>query len=130
MHRVIGESAWAIIGVRLGAVVKEAQMTGVDVALESLEPVAVSNDGLDYALTVWQHIGLQVRQGRWLLSRTQVGPDNASALLRWIRDSFHFLLEVRFGGLVGHVDAVAVGVELPAVVDTPQAGLFVSPKEQ
>ena len=40
------------------------------------------------------------------------------------------VLKVGLGGLVGHVDAVAVDVELPAVVDAAQAGFFVAAEEQ
>src|SRR5205823_1720286 len=42
----------------------------------------------------------------------------------------HLLLEVAFGGLVGHVDASAVDGELPAVVDAADASLLVAAEEQ
>jgi hypothetical protein len=40
------------------------------------------------------------------------------------------VLEIGFGGLVGHVYARAVDGELPAVIDAADAPLFVSAKEE
>ena len=39
-------------------------------------------------------------------------------------------LKFDLGGLVGHVDAGAVDVELPAVIHAAQAGFFVAAEEQ
>jgi hypothetical protein len=42
----------------------------------------------------------------------------------------HLVLEVALGRLGGHIDAGAGRVELPAVVDAAQTGLFVASEEQ
>ena len=61
----------------------------------------------------------------------EVRPDDAAALLASGRRSRVTLcLKSRLGRLVGHVDAGAVDVELPAVVDAAQPGFFVAPEEQ
>src|SRR2546430_13330445 len=57
-------------------------------------------------------------------------PDQAGALHAGIRDGLHLLLEVAFLGLVGHVDAPAADVELPAVVHAAQAFGFVAAVEE
>ena len=63
-------------------------------------------------------------------ARAHVDPDDAAALAGRVRHGFDFGPEIRLGGLIGHVDAVAGGVELPAVVDAAQAGFFVAAEEQ
>jgi hypothetical protein len=40
------------------------------------------------------------------------------------------VFEVRLGRFVGHIDAVAVNVEFPAVVNATQAALFVATEEE
>jgi hypothetical protein len=39
-------------------------------------------------------------------------------------------LEIRLGRFVGHVHTPTARIELPAVIDAPQAALFIAPKEQ
>jgi len=91
----------------------------VDVAFERLHPVALALVDLD--ARVRQQRGLEVGQRRRRLTRPEIGPDEAGALHARIGDGPHLLLEVALLGLVGHVDAPAADVELPAVVHAPKA---------
>ena len=112
----------------LNAVGTLRAVRGVDVTLEDLEPVR----GLLVRprLRARQHIAFEIRQRRRCRPRAEIRPDDASALVRRIGRRLHFVFEVGFGGLVGHVDAVALGVELPAVIHAPQARFFVASEEQ
>src|ERR1043166_7928644 len=77
-----------------------------------------------------EHIGFEVGQRRRLASRAHVRPDNPAAFFARVRNGFDFALEVRLGGLIGHVHARAVGRELPPVVDASEAGLLVAAEEE
>ena len=67
---------------------------------------------------------------RRLCAWSEVGPHDAAALVCRIRHGLDFGFEVGLRRLVRHVDAVAVDVELPAVVDAAQAGFFIAAEEQ
>src|SRR3972149_4343450 len=73
---------------------------------------------------------LVLGQGRLLLLRSHVDPDQAAPLRRRVSRRLDLLLEVRLRRLRGHVDAVAFRVELPAVVDAAQAALLVAAEEE
>src|SRR5579864_1771213 len=105
-------------------------MAGVDAALQSLHPVVLLDVSGDDALLRWDKRPLWPRQSRTFLGRTHIDPDDASGFLGRIRRGSDFVLEVGFGWLIGHIDARAVGGELPAVVDTSDATFFVSAEEQ
>ena len=64
-------------------------------------------------------------RGRVVLARPHVDPGDA-ATLRAVGTpcALNLVLEVALGWLVGHVDAVARGVELPAVVHAAHAALL------
>ena len=80
-------------------------------------------------LAVLQHVRLEVRQRRRRLARSHVGPDHAATLSRRVGLDAHLVLEVALGGLRRHVDAGAVHVELPAVIDAAQSFFFVAAEE-
>src|SRR5438270_179876 len=77
-----------------------------------------------------QHVGFEIGQRRRVLARTQIGPDDAAALSGGIGVCFDLVPEVTFGGFIRHVDAGAIGGELPAVVDASEALLLVATEEQ
>ena len=125
----MGEGVWVKL-FRAGCpVVQEAQVAGVDVAFERLQPVALAQDGTDEPLAVRQHVGIEVGQRRWRRARPHVRPDHTAAFSTGIRGHFDLVLEVALRRLVRHVDAVAVHVELPAVIDAAQPTFLVSAEE-
>src|ERR1700722_11157707 len=63
------------------------------------------------------------------VGRTQIGPNDAPSLMGGVRADLHLRLEERVRRLRRHVDAGAVAIELPAVVNAPQAALFVAAEE-
>ena len=71
-----------------------------------------------------------MRHRRWGLPRPHVGPDDPSAVDAGIGGGTDAGLEVGVLRLVRHIEAAALGVELPAVVDAAQTTFFVSPEEQ
>jgi hypothetical protein len=103
-------------------------VAGIDVALERLHPVALAL--IDLHARVRQQGRLEIGQRRRRLARPEIGPDETSALDARVRDGSHLLLEAALGRLVGHVDAAAADVELPAVVDAPEAFHFVAAVEE
>src|SRR5262249_44370774 len=113
-----------------GAEMQEAQMAGVDVTLERLEPVALAQHLLDLVLTARQEIRLQVRQGRRRLTWPHVRPDDVIALDARIRARPDLRLEVALGWLVRHVDARAFAIEFPAVIHAPEAFSLVATEEE
>src|SRR5438309_1521217 len=72
------------------------------------------------------HVAFQVGQRRRCRAWTHVGPDQSAALLARVGDGRDLRAEVTLSRLVGHVDAVARDVELPAVVDAAQTRLLVA----
>ena len=115
---------------RHAADVQEAEMRGVDVALERLQPVAFALDEEHVALVLGQQDRLEARQRRRRLALAHVGPDQAVALEHLVALRLDPLGERLVGGNVRHVDAVAVDVELPAVVGAADALVLVAPEEQ
>ena len=104
---------------------------GVDVALQRLQVVALLKILDDSPLVRLDQAPLHVRQlGRQVFTRAEVGPDHAAPLPRGVRLELDFAAEVRVVGLAGQVDAVAMHVELPPVIDTAQAALLVSAVEE
>ena len=67
---------------------------------------------------------------RLQLARSHVDPDHPAAFERGIGRDRYFRFEQRVRRFRRHVDAVAVLVEFPAVVDAAQSALFVAAEEQ
>ena len=59
-----------------------------------------------------------------------VGPDDAAQFHGRVGGGGHLGREIAVGRLVHHVGALAVDVELPAVIDAAQAAFFVAPQPQ
>ena len=82
------------------------------------------------ALVLGQQAGFDVRQRRRVAARAHVDPDEAAALVDLVGLGVDLVLEVLVRRHVGHVDAVAVDVEFPAVIDAAEAVFLVAPEEQ
>ena len=124
-HRlVLGQ----VVGVDVAGV-QEAEMRGVDLALERLQVVAIALDEADLDLVLGHVQDLEGRQRRRLSARSHVDPHHAGALDHLVGPRLHLLLEAG-RRQARHVDAIAGDVELPAVIDAAQAAFFVAAEEQ
>src|SRR5579859_4131448 len=110
--------------------VQKRNVAGVDAALQTLRPVVLLDVPTDDALLGWDQRSLWARQRRTFISGPHVDPDDATGLFGRIRGGSDFLPEVRLRWLVGHVNARAVDVELPAVIDAAEPVFLVSSEEQ
>src|SRR5215216_4607433 len=70
------------------------------------------------------------QSGRAGLVRTHIDPGDATPIRGAVGERLDLLLEVTLLRLVGHVDTVAFGVELPPVVDAAEPAFFVAGIEQ
>ena len=114
---VLGEAArWLVFGPQT-TVMQKADVGRIDVAFQDLQPVALELKGGRRRAV--EHIGFQIGQWRRVCAWPHIGPDDPAALLAGIGHRLDPVLEVRLGWLVGHVEAVAGDVELPAVVHAP-----------
>ena len=73
---------------------------------------------------------LDLRHRRRSFARAHIDPDHAGPLDHLVGLRVHLFAEILLRRQVRHVDAVALGVELPAVVDAANAALLVPPVEQ
>src|ERR1700730_16274965 len=62
--------------------------------------------------------------------RTHVGPDDSAVLASWVCSRSHPIFECIFRRLVRHVHTGALRIELPPVINTSKAALFVTTPEQ
>src|SRR6185369_668622 len=108
--------------------VQEYRVARVDVAFERLHPVALALVDLDARAI--GHRGLEVGQRRRSRPAPEIGPDDPVPLHARIRDGAHLVLESALRRLARHVDAGAALVELPAVIDAPQAVFLVAAIEE
>jgi hypothetical protein len=67
---------------------------------------------------------------RLLVRRAHVDPDNAPLFLCRVSEVGDAFFELPLGSLVRHVHAVAVDVELPAVIHAAKPAFLVPPEEQ
>ena len=120
VRRVLGDAA-----------VDEGDVGRVEVALEALDPVALlHHDARLKNLVYGEGVDLELREGGRGLARAHVGPDHPVDLTAGVGDGAHLFHEVAFGGLVGHVEAGAGDVVLPAVVVAAEPALLVAPEEE
>jgi len=109
---------------------QKAEMRGVDIALERLQPVAFALHEVDLQIGRRHQRGLDRRQWRRLLARTHIDPDQAIAFGDHIGLSFDLVFEVLMRRRVRHIDAIALRVVFPAVIDAADAVLLVAAEEQ
>ena len=97
--------------------VEERDVARVDAALERLEPVALLDALGDERVGLGQERPLELRQRRRRARGPHVGQDDPAPLLARIGDVADLRGEARLRRLARHLEAAAVGAELPAVVD-------------
>ena len=125
----------AVARIEIGAiadaiVVQEGDMGGVEPAFEPLQVIARLIGFRDRAMRFRHARPFVIGRGRHCGFRAEIGPDDAAALDRRIG----FDRDARFHRaccrLRRQVDAFAVGVEFPAVIDAAEAAFLVAAKEQ
>ncbi len=109
---------------------QKAEMRGVDVAFERLQPVAFALGEGDLQFALGQQRGFDPRQRRGLGALAHIDPDEAVALGDLVGLGPDLFLVVLMRRRVRHVDAIAVHVEFPAVIDAAEAVLLVAAEEQ
>ena len=72
----------------------------------------------------------EIGKFRLVLGGAHIGPDQPAALDARIGLGLHARLQIVVARLARQVDAVAVDVELPAVIDAAEAALFIAAEEQ
>ena len=111
--------------------VQHRHVVGVDHVLEMLQPVAGDDGraaaadrgvvGLDELAVVHLLQAFVARQHRLFLGRSHIGEDQPVAFLDRIPGLAHLVLELAAVGLAGLLQAMALGVELPAVIAAADA---------
>ena len=112
-----------------GAGMQEAEMRGVDVAFEALQPVAVAHVAHDHALVVGNAQHLERRQRRRHFALAHIDPDDAALLGDLVGLGLDAVGEALVLGQVRLVEAVAFDVELPAVIGAAEAAFLVAAEE-
>ena len=110
--------------------VQDGSVGGIYAPLQRLQPVA-HLPVFGYVAVGFRHLGpLEIRR-RWRLAArlAQVGPDYAALLQGGVGGDAHLGVKVAVRGFVHHIQAVAVHVELPAVVHAAEAALLVATQE-
>ena len=120
------EGAPPLVVARVEDAVEERDVRRVHAALERLEVVAVLPELGDEPLGLRHQRPLEIGQAGRRAGRPHVRPDDAAALGARVGGQGDLVLEVRLRPLVGHVDAAAIRLVLPAVVDAAQAALLVA----
>ncbi len=105
---------------------RESEMRGVDRAFQRLHPVAVLPFLRDIAVRGRHQRHFQRGQFGHLLDRSHIGPDHVAPFAHRIGLDADQVLGVEVGIGGRHVDASAVGIELPAVIDAADAAFLVA----
>ena len=108
------------------AQMREGEMRGVDRAFQRLHPVAVLPFLRDVAVRGRQQRHLQRGQFRHRVRRAHIGPDHVAPFAHRIGLDADQVLGIEIGIGGRHVDASAVGVELPAVIDAADAAFLIA----
>ena len=105
---------------------REGEMRSIDGSFHRLHPVAVLPFLGDVAVRGRHQRHLQIRQLGHRLGRAHIGPDHVAPFAHRIGldPDQVFCIEIGIGGR--HVDASAVGVEFPAVIDAADAAFLVA----
>jgi hypothetical protein len=115
-----------LVLVLVEAQMREGEMRGVDGAFHRLHPVAVLPFLRDVAVRGRHQRHLQRRQLRHVGGRAHIGPDHVAPFPHRIGFDADQVLGVEIGIGGRHVDASALGVEFPAVIDTADAAFLVA----
>jgi hypothetical protein len=111
--------------------VQEREVRGIECAFHRLRPVALLQALGDEAMRRRQRTDLEPGQRlRHSLARAKVGPDHLAGFAGRVCRDRDLAVVGRIRRHVGHLDAFAVGVVLPAVVNAAQAALLVAAEEK
>src|ERR1700694_3042211 len=100
---------------------EDRSVRGVDAAFERLQPVALLPYFRDVAMALRYLCPLESGGCRHQLAWSHIGPDHPAHLSGRISRQVNLVAELL--GFVHLIDAVAVDVELPAVIDAAQSRL-------
>jgi hypothetical protein len=106
---------------------REGEVRSVDRAFQRLHPVAVLPFLRNVTVRRRQQRHFQIRQFGHLIDWAHIGPDHVAPFPHRIGLDPDQVLGVEVGIGGRHVDAAAVGVELPAVIDAADAAFLVTP---
>lgn len=116
---------------RIEQAVQDADVAGVDAAFHALRPIVLLQALADVTMRGRHQSPFQLgRHRRHVRLVAEIGPDHPAPLDDRIGLGLHLGTQRRIGGLGGHVEDIAVNVELPAVVDAPQAAFLVASEPQ
>src|SRR5207237_6706628 len=102
-------------------------MSGIDVALDALEPVAVHRDACGHHMVWRELVEDEIGKWGWLLRRTHVGPEHPGRLDDAISLSADLVFEIASRRVRRRSDALAVDVEGKAMVDAHEPALVIDP---
>jgi hypothetical protein len=109
---IFGQVVWIDV-----AGVQEAEMRRVNVALERLQIIAVALDAGHADLVIGYEQRLQRRHRRRLGLCPHIDPNQPSPFESLVGLRPHLMLEILGWRHARHIDAVALGVKLPAMID-------------
>src|ERR1043166_3436925 len=98
-------------------------MGRIDIALETLEPVAVHGDARSHHMVWWELVKYKIRQRGLLLRRTHVGPEHSGGLDDGVSLGADLVFEITPRCVRRCGDALAMDVEGKAMVDARQPAL-------
>src|SRR6185312_5487512 len=106
--------------------VQEFEMHGIGRVVHALHPVAGQRIDLDRAIEIVAHEQIPARQ-QWHRRRTHIGPDEAAERLAGIGLDLDLFFVAQLGMreiFEGHLDAIALRIEHPAVIGAAQAAIL------
>ena len=110
--------------------VQEADMRGIDLAFDSLRVVAFLGPARAEDMGLRQVHPVEMRHLALLVGRPHIGPEDAAPYRCRVGGQTYLLTEVAVGRFRGKLGAIAVDVELPAVIDAADATFLVAAKKQ
>ena len=110
-------------------VVQDRRVCRIDAAFERLQEIAVFERLRDVAVFGRRAHEFVIGRRRLQFARPQVRPDHPAAFPGRVGVDRDLRLEERVRRLRRHVDAGAVAIELPAVIDAAQSAFFVAAEE-
>ena len=130
-HKVGVNANAGLVGVGGNGAMEDGGVGRVDAALQGLEPVAFLPILGDFAVGFRYGCPFKVGRRRRLATLfAHVGPDHAAPLDGRVGLDSDLGVEVAVRRFVHHVQAIAVHVELPAVINAAQATSLVAAEEK
>src|SRR5215211_5490168 len=105
-------------------------MAGIEAAFEPLQPVALLDMPRGVAVGLGDACPFEIGEFGLVLRRSHIGPHHATTLETRIGRGLNACLQIVVARLARQVDAVALDIEFPAVIDAAQPALLIAPEEQ